>query len=100
VTGQRQVRGKPILQGAIRVRGKADRSQKVPELAHFIGRKRCGRSQDVREVLVERFNKWPIPTPMKRLVPQDILQRLGHHDALHRVMQRGLKGSQQIDGRL
>src|SRR4030095_7595052 len=60
--------------------------QEFLELLHFIGgkRRRCGLK--VGESAVELFDAVTVAPPMKGLMADDVLECLGHHGTLHRVV--------------
>src|SRR6266404_3744199 len=79
----RDICRKRVVQVAKVVGRKIDRLEEILEFPHFICREAAACGLKVREGLIELFQAVAITSPMKRLVPDRILQGLSQHGTLN-----------------
>ena len=89
MAGQGHVGGERIVELPVGIRRKTDGRQKIFQFLHFIGRQPACRRLQVGESRVELFQPIPVAPPVKRLVADDVLQRLRHHRPFHRMKMVG-----------
>ena len=85
VACERNARGKSVADRAEWIRREADCREEVFKLLHLIRREDRHGSLKVGERAVEFFKPIAVAAPMKRFVPDDVLQGLRRHRAFHRM---------------